>query len=51
MKNEQSRTEFETKKSTDTAFANNCYAQLDWICMYIDHYEKAHMKYPVYKVN
>lgn len=51
MKNEQLRIEFETKKSTDKVFENKWYAQLDWIYMYCDHYEKAHMIYPVYKVN
>ena len=50
-KNEQLRTEFEAKKSTDSAFANNWYAQLDWIHMKSDYYEKTHMQYPVYKIN
>jgi hypothetical protein len=49
--NEQLRTEFEAKKSTDLAFAKNWYAQLDWIHMQSDYYEKAHMQYPVYRIN
>ena len=51
MKNKQLRTDFEAKKSTDSVFANNWYAQLDWIHMQSDYYEKAHMQYPVYKIN
>lgn len=51
MKNEQLKTEFEAKKSTDTTFANNWYAQLDWIHMQSEHYEKAHMQYPIYRIN
>jgi hypothetical protein len=42
---------FETKKYTDTAFANNWYAQLDWIYKKSVYYEKAHLQYPIYKIN
>jgi len=42
---------FDHKKATDTAFANNWYAQLDWIFKESDHYEKAHLQYPVYRIN
>jgi len=41
---------FETKKYTDTAFANNWYAQLDWIFKKSVYYEKAHLQYPVYRI-
>ncbi len=47
--NKQLKVKFEEKKK-DTAFANNWYTQLDWIHKQSDHYEKAHMKYPVYRI-
>ncbi len=43
------RIRFEEQKK-DTAFANNWYTQLDWIYKQTNHYEKAHMRYPVYRV-
>lgn len=42
---------FNLKKSLDTVFANNWYAQLDWLHKQSKHYEKAHMQYPVYRIN
>jgi hypothetical protein len=42
--------DFNLKKTTDEAFANNWYAQLDWLHKRSDHYEKAHLQYPVYKI-
>lgn len=42
--------EFELKKETDNAFASNWYAQLDWLFMHSEHYESAHMQYPVYRI-
>ena len=42
---------FETKKQTDETFANNWYAQLDWLHKQSNNYEKAHMQYPVYRIN
>ena len=42
---------FETKKYIDTTFANNWYAQLDWIFQKSEYYEEAHLQYPVYRVN
>jgi len=41
---------FELKKSNDTTFAKNWYAQLDWVFKRSKHYEPAHMQYPVYRV-
>lgn len=41
---------FELKKATDSAFANNWYAQLDWLFKKSENYEPAHMRYPVYRV-
>ncbi len=44
------RKEFKLKKATEIAFAENWYSQLDWIFNRSEHYEKAHMHYPVYRV-
>ncbi|NRD21072.1 hypothetical protein HNV08_13525 [Winogradskyella eckloniae] len=43
--------EFNIKISYDEDFANNWYAQLDWLHKQSKHYEKAHMQYPIYRVN
>ncbi|NER12355.1 hypothetical protein GWK08_02795 [Leptobacterium flavescens] len=48
-KNEDLRTEFQSKLEEDEAFAGNWYAQLDWIHKHSDHYEKAHLRYPVFR--
>ncbi len=48
-KNEELRIRFEKKKK-DTLFANNWYAQLDWLHKQSNNYEKVHMRYPVYRV-
>ena len=49
-KNPDLKTNFETKRKTDPNFANNWYAQLDWLHKQSTHYEKAHMQYPVYRI-
>ncbi|QRM87976.1 hypothetical protein FG167_01645 [Lacinutrix sp. WUR7] len=41
---------FNTKKSFDKDFANNWYAQLDWLHKQSENYEKAHLQYPVYRL-
>ncbi|WP_452221518.1 M14 family metallopeptidase [Lacinutrix salivirga] len=41
---------FETKKNTEQDFANNWYAQLDWLHKQSTNYEKAHLQYPVYRI-
>ncbi|MBP2830798.1 M14 family metallopeptidase [Aquimarina sp. U1-2] len=46
---EDLRKRFETMKK-DTDFANNWYAQLDWLHKQSNHYEKAHMRYPIYRI-
>ncbi|WP_378177452.1 M14 family metallopeptidase [Aquimarina sp. SS2-1] len=46
---EKLKQKFEEKKK-DTAFTKNWFAQLDWIHKQSDNYEKAHMRYPVYRV-
>jgi hypothetical protein len=40
---------FESKKQHDKAFAEDADAQLDWIYIQSDYYEKSHMQYPVYR--
>ena len=45
------KTAFEAKKQSEEAFANNWYAQLDWIHQQSAYYEKAHLQYPVYRIN
>ena len=44
------RDSFERKKNIDTAFAQNWYAQLNWIFHRSEYYEEAHMQYPVYRI-
>jgi hypothetical protein len=39
--------EFEAKKLSDSNFENNWYLQLNWIFEHTNHYEKAHMQYPI----
>jgi len=41
---------FELKKREDTDFANNSYAQLNWIYTNSRYYEKEHMRLPVFFV-
>jgi len=43
--------EFETKKQTDKAFAENGGDQLYWVYKHSKYFEKAYMMYPVFKVN
>ncbi len=42
--------EFERKKTKDPLFAKNSYEQLDWIHKQSDHYEKAHLRYPILRI-
>ena len=42
--------DFNLRKSFDKDFANNWYAQLDWLHKQSKNYEKAHLQYPVYKL-
>lgn len=44
------RQEFEAKKKINSEFANNWYAQLDFVYKRSPHYEKEHMQYPVYRI-
>ena len=42
---------FEEKKQTDEDFAQNGYAQLDWLHKESKHYEKSHLRYPIVRVH
>ena len=43
--------EFESKKTKDPVFAKNGYMQLDWLHKQSEHYEKAHLRYPIFKID
>lgn len=43
--------EFESKKQTDKAFAENGGDQLNWVYKHSKYFEKAFMQYPVYRLN
>ncbi len=42
--------EYNIKISYDEDFANNWYAQLDWLHKQSKHYETAHLQYPIYRL-
>ncbi|HET8854804.1 MAG TPA: M14 family metallopeptidase [Salinimicrobium sp.] len=42
--------EFQRKRQTDPEFAGNAYAQLNWIYKQSDHYEEAHLRYPIFRL-
>lgn len=44
------REKFEFKKNEDQSFAEDWYAQLDWIYKQSKYYEEAHLQYPVYRL-
>ncbi|WP_299361083.1 M14 family metallopeptidase [Winogradskyella sp.] len=48
--NPKLQVEYNIKISYDEEFANNWYAQLDWIHKKSKHYEKAHLQYPIYRI-
>ncbi len=50
LKNPKIKIEFESKKAIDVTFKENWYAQLDWLYKKSPHYEKAHMRYPIYRI-
>ena len=50
-KNPKIKAELEQKKQNDKAFAENGAAQLDWVYRQSPYYEKAHLQYPVYRIN
>jgi hypothetical protein len=50
QENPKLRAELEEKKTSDTKFAANPEAQLEWIYNNSIYYEKAHLQYPVYRI-
>ena len=43
--------EFQEKKKSDREFSNNGSAQLDWLHKKSDHFEKAYLRYPIFRVS
>ncbi len=50
QENESLNLEFLLKKQMEPNFAQNWYAQLDWLFTHSKYYEAAHMQYPVYRI-
>ena len=42
--------EFLAKREKDPNFASDAYAQLEWIHRRSEHYETAHLRYPVFRI-
>ena len=51
IENPQLKTEFEKKKLDHLDFSKNPEAQLDWVYKHSIYFEKAHLQYPVYRIN
>ncbi|MEH6536508.1 MAG: M14 family metallopeptidase [Psychroserpens sp.] len=49
-RNPKLKIDFNLKKTYDEDFSNNWYAQLDWLHKQSEHYEKAHLQYPIYRI-
>lgn len=47
--NPKLKVEFDAKKKQDKIFSDDGDAQLDWIYMHSEYYEKTHNEYPVYR--
>lgn len=50
-KNPKLKEEFETKKINEKDFSSQWYYQLDWLHKQSKNYEKAHLQYPIYRIN
>ncbi|MDA9343727.1 M14 family metallopeptidase [Algibacter sp.] len=50
-KNPKLKDKFEEKKKNEKDFAEQWYDQLDWIHKQSKYYEKAHLQYPIYRLN
>ncbi|MDT0648756.1 M14 family metallopeptidase [Autumnicola edwardsiae] len=48
--NPELNAEFEEKRDSDSEFRNDSYAQLEWIHRRSNHYEEAHLRYPIFRV-
>lgn len=49
-KNPSLKAELDAKVKSEKAFAENPGAQLYWVYLQSEHYEKAHLQYPVYRI-
>ncbi|RZJ69715.1 M14 family metallopeptidase [Flavobacterium sp.] len=49
-KNQDLKSQLDAKCASDAEFAKNPEAQLDWVYKHSEHYEKAHLQYPVYRI-
>lgn len=49
--NPRLKQKFEQRKKDISGFKDNWYAQLDWLHKQSEHYETAHLQYPVFRVN
>ena len=49
-RNPKLQIDFNLKKTFDKEFANDWYAQLNWLHQQSEHYEKSYMQYPVFRV-
>ena len=49
-KNPEWKAEFEQLKATNKEFSESARQQLRWIYMKSNHYEKAHLRYPVFRI-
>ncbi|MCH2194422.1 M14 family metallopeptidase [Kordia sp.] len=49
-KNPDWKSEFETLKARDKEFAKSASQQLRWIYKKSNHYEKAHLRYPIFRI-
>ena len=44
------RQAFQEAREADPNLAGNGYAQLDWVYRHSPHYEPAHLRYPVFRL-
>lgn len=49
--NPKLKEEFEHRKDDLTTFKNDNYAQLDWLHKKSEHYETAHLQYPIFRIH
>ncbi|WP_298425307.1 M14 family metallopeptidase [uncultured Kordia sp.] len=48
--NQRLREELAEKQATDTTFANSASKQLRWLYKQSNHYEEAHLRYPIFRI-
>lgn len=50
LQNPDLKQRFQSKKQEDKTFRDNGYTQLNWLYKQSEHYEKAHLRYPILRV-